>query len=92
MLVRCPKLLPLVDDKRKQPEEIGLAKPVSIANGTVLKVVIQNTGEAALLIIIVIRILYALKLKSLGQSWSQSCWANSGNLLSYPDGVIFKVA
>ncbi|KAM3185218.1 hypothetical protein ACTXT7_006802 [Hymenolepis weldensis] len=33
----------------KEPEEIGHAKPVSLANGTVSKVIAQNTGEAVLL-------------------------------------------
>ncbi|KAM3178740.1 hypothetical protein ACTXT7_001930 [Hymenolepis weldensis] len=38
----------LVDDKCKETYEIGLPKPVSLANGTVLNEVVQNAGEAGL--------------------------------------------
>ncbi|VUZ46317.1 unnamed protein product [Hymenolepis diminuta] len=41
-LVFHPNGWALVDDKRNEPEEIDLAKP----HGTVLKVVVQNAGEA----------------------------------------------
>lgn len=36
-----------MDYKCKEPEEIGFAKLVSIPNGTVLKVIAQNSDEAA---------------------------------------------
>lgn len=37
-----------MDDKYRQPEEIGVAKSLFLANGSVLKMVSQNAGEAAL--------------------------------------------
>lgn len=30
----------------KEPEQIGLGEPLSLRNGTVLKMVAQNTGDA----------------------------------------------
>ncbi|VUZ51473.1 unnamed protein product, partial [Hymenolepis diminuta] len=39
----------LLVDKCKQSEEMGYAKPTSLTNGTVSKVIAQNTDEAELL-------------------------------------------
>ncbi|KAM3174189.1 hypothetical protein ACTXT7_011044 [Hymenolepis weldensis] len=46
MLVCRPKRLALMDDKCKQPEEIGLAKPVYNSKETVSKVIAQNASDS----------------------------------------------
>ncbi|VUZ51700.1 unnamed protein product [Hymenolepis diminuta] len=48
MLVCHPKRSPPVDAECKQPEEVGISEPISLANGTILKVVAKNAGETAL--------------------------------------------
>ncbi|KAM3175715.1 hypothetical protein ACTXT7_007980 [Hymenolepis weldensis] len=48
MLVCPPKRSAMVDDKFKEPGEIDLAKPISLAIGAVSKVVAQIAGEAVL--------------------------------------------
>ncbi|VUZ54669.1 unnamed protein product [Hymenolepis diminuta] len=50
----------LVDDECKQPQEIGFSKYVSIANGTMSRMVTQNAGRLHFLIT---RISCALKLR-----------------------------
>ncbi|KAM3184156.1 hypothetical protein ACTXT7_008947 [Hymenolepis weldensis] len=48
MLICCPKRSALVDDKGKEPQEIGLVKPVSFIYGTRSKVIVQNASKGAL--------------------------------------------
>ncbi|KAM3174727.1 hypothetical protein ACTXT7_009960 [Hymenolepis weldensis] len=46
--LRLPNRSEPVNEKSKQPEGIGLTKPVSLSNRTMSKVVAQNRSEAAL--------------------------------------------
>ncbi|VUZ43649.1 unnamed protein product [Hymenolepis diminuta] len=48
ILVCPPKRLAMADYKYKEPEGVGLIKPISIANEAVSKVVAQIAGEAIL--------------------------------------------